>query len=429
MHIPDSMSALTSATPTHAAFVEALAALSSDADPDWTTMSAALLTLRVVDAWSQPGAVTDEELALRVATILPVVDAVDDDELRTALRTLIGAVGSRDAIELVESRLLVLGRTLEARARWELALDVYALLLAVHRESGTLGAAAHTEIETNIRIAECHRHRAEWELAEAAFATAARVAMKAGDRSAALRARCYGASVTAERGDLDDADAQLAAVEHEAATARRADLVALGRHGRAHVAFLRGNVELAARLAFDALEHLPDPRERDRALADVAAAFAELGVRSAARDAQLIISATTQDSYVRWTSLINLMELAAGDRVRPAFEQYRRALVAERLPPRLAGYFHYYSAGGAHVFGDATSARDEYRRALGIATRAGLGPLARDAAAALRALEVEAAPPDAPPARDPTPATAGIAGALARMRESVLRDTGSRDSD
>src|SRR6185437_8551007 len=159
VHIPDSTSALTSATPTHAAFVEALAALSSDADPDWTTMSAALLTLRVVDAWSQPGAVTDEELALRVATILPVVDAVDDDELRTALRTLIGAVGSRDAIELVESRLLVLGRTLEARARWELPLEVPPLLLAVHRERGTLGPAAHPEPKPKIRIPEGHGQR------------------------------------------------------------------------------------------------------------------------------------------------------------------------------------------------------------------------------------------------------------------------------
>ena len=423
MHIPDSTSA-TSSPPTHLVFVEALSSLSSDSDPDWTTMSAALLVLRVVDAWAQAGAVTEEELALRVATITPVVDAVDDDELRIALRTLIVAVGQRDDVGAVESRLLVFGRTLEARTRWELALDVYSSLLALQRHS-----SPHAEVEAYIRIAECHRHRAEWELAENAFATAAYVAASEGDHAAALRARCYGASVTAERGNLDEADTQLAAVESEAVDMRRADLLALARHGRAHVAFLRGNVELAARLAFEALENLPDPRERDRALADVAAAFAELGVRSAARDAQLIISATTQDSYVRWTSLINLMELAAGDRVRPAFEQYRRALVAERLPPRLAGYFHYYSGGGAHAFGDATAARDEYRRALGIATRAGLAPLARDAAAALRALDGEGAPPNAPPARDPTPATAGIAGALARMRETVMRNAGANSDD
>ena len=415
MHVPDSTSA--ASPPTHVPFVEALSALSSDSDPDWTTMSAALLVLRVVDAWAQPGAVTEEELALRVETIAPVVDAVEDDELRTALRTLVVAVGQRDQVEAVESRLLVFGRTLEARARWDLALDVYSSLRALPRHS-----TPNAEVEAHIRIAECHRHRAEWEHAEAAFATAAYVAANGGDHTGALRARCYGASVTAERGNLDEADAQLFAVEREAVEMRRVDLLALARHGRAHVAFLRGNVELAARLAFEALEHLPDPRERDRALADVAAAFAELGVRSAARDAQLIISATTQDSYVRWTSLINLMELAAGDRVRPAFEQYRRALVAERLPPRLAGYFHYYSGGGAHAFGDTPAARDEYRRALGIATRAGLAPLARDAAAALRALDAEGTPPDAPPARDPTPATAGIAGALARMRENVMRN-------
>ncbi len=411
----------------HLPFVDALCSLSSDVDPDWTMISAGLLSLRVADAWAQPGEITDDELALRITAVAPVVDAIrDDDELRDALRALVAELGPRHQHHEVERALLAYGRALEQRARWALALDVYASLIEQHALRASPATPIHNEIEALVRIAECHRHRAEWTRAEETFAHAAQRAALAGDSAAALRARCYGASVTAERGDWDAADAQLTAVEAEAERANCGDLSALARHGLAHVAFLRGDVERAARLAFDALDDLRDPRERDRALIDVAAAFAELGVRSAARDAQLIISATTQDAYVRWTSLINLMEIAAADREQPAFEQYRRMLAApaQRLPPRLGGYFHFYSAGGARAFGDTETARDEYRRALGIATRARLDPLAHDSAAALRALDAAPPlpPPDAPPARAPTPATASIAGALARMREAVLPD-------
>ena len=408
-------------TTAHLPFIAALSALSSDVDPDWTIISAGLLSLRVTDAWANPGEITDDELAVRIAGIAPVVDAIrDDDELRDALRALVASLGPRNEHTAVQSALLAYGRVLERRARLELALDVYSSVVDLHAPDGFLGPNA---IEALVRIAECHRHRAEWTRAEEMFAYAADRAGAAGDMEAALRARCYGAAVTAERGDADAAAAQLAAVQTEAERARRKDLSALARHALAHVEFLRGDVERAARLAFDALDDLRDPRERDRALADVAAAFAELGVRSAARDAQLIISATTDDAYVRWTSLINLMELAAGDRVQPAFEQYRHTLAAQRLPPRLAGYFHFYAAAGLHAFGDPHTARDEYRRALGIATRARLAQLAHEAEAALRKLDAALPPPDAPPARAPTPATASIAGALARMRESVLPDS------
>lgn len=404
----------------HLPFVNALSALSSDVDPEWTVISAGLLSLRATDAWAQPDEITDDELGIRISAIAPVVDAIrDDDELRDALRALVAALGPRHRHRDVQRALFAYGRVLERRARYELALDVYKSLV---EQQALYGSAAADEVEALVRVAECHRRRAEWTPAEDAFARAAQRATSAGDVAAMLRARCYGAAVTAERGARDVADAQLSAVATEALRARRADLAALAKHGLAHVAFLRGDIERSICLAFEALHDLSDPRERDRALADIAAAFTELGVRGAARDAQLIISVTTDDAYARWTSLINLLEIAAQDRLRQPFELYRRALAAQRLPVRLAGYFHFHAANGAYAFGDAQAARDGYRRALGIATRTRLNALARDAAAALRQIDAAVPPPDASPAQPPTPATAGIAGALARMREAMLPD-------
>ena len=93
---------------------------------------------------------------------------------------------------------------------------------------------------------------------------------------------------------------------------------------------------------------------------------------------------------------------------------------AHELPPRLAGYFHFYSAAGVHAFGDPQAARDEYRRALGIATRAHLAPLVHDATAALRQLDAAGPAPAAREAREPSSEVAGIAEALARMCERTL---------
>ena len=65
---------------------------------------------------------------------------------------------------------------------------------------------------------------------------------------------------------------------------------------------------------------------RDRVLNDLGASFVQLGVYSAARDAYLVVAATAQEQYMRWTAMINLLDVAADERREPVFEQYRRDL-------------------------------------------------------------------------------------------------------
>jgi hypothetical protein len=97
-------------------------------------------------------------------------------------------------------------------------------------------------------------------------------------------------------------------------------------------------------LAYESLELTRDPVDRDRLLHDIATAFYMLGVRSAARDAYLIIEATAQEQYHRWAASINLMELAAREGSMPLFERYRRTLAGLPFAPAQMAQFHLQTA-------------------------------------------------------------------------------------
>jgi tetratricopeptide (TPR) repeat protein len=414
----------TNITIAHFSFLNALAALESDETPEWCQIAAGFLCLRLIDVWAAPLPVPVRISREQIAAVRAAINTVNvADPMRGLLTSVLRAIetsrpGGPSAV--LRPRLMAYGRALEHQARWELALDVYQTVLRLCDPRDEWDDAASAAL----RLAECHRQRAEWDDAERAFGAAARHAAMGGDIATVLRARCLSAAVTAERGNLPAAEAALIEAEQDAEAADLPELRGLARHGRAHVAFQRRDYEDAVLYAFAALADLKDLAARDRALADVAQAFAELGVRRAARDAQLIIAATAQESYVRWSALINLMELAALDGIEPIFEQYRRELAEVPLPPRLAGYYHFYAGAGAWTFGRRDTARAEYRQALEIATANRLAQLSFDVEGALQALELASLPASVQQAAEPTPATARIADALERMRTQILT-TGS----
>jgi hypothetical protein len=155
-----------------------------------------------------------------------------------------------------------------------------------------------------------------------------------------------------------------------------AELRAMALHDRATVAYRRGEFERAVRLGYEALENTSSPVERDRVLADIATAFVELGVRTAARDALLVLAATAQEQYARWSATINLLNVAVADRAEPVFEQYRRELADAALPPFLRAEYHLHVGRGHWMFGDAAAAHGELTKAVQIASQHELHQLA-----------------------------------------------------
>ena len=404
----------------HAPFFEFLAELGDDTTPEWRRVSAGLVCLRLVDYLLAGGDAqrVDDVRATRAAwsclESLGAGDAVGS-VLASLLNVLAGESGDRSVT--ARPRLMAYGRVLELESRWALAADVYETVVRLCRGPSEHGDAPDAAA-AYMRLGECRRQQARWDDAQQAFRAAAESAASVSDWSTQIKARCLGAAVLSESGNLAVADALLRRAAQDARWAGLPDEMALALHGRAHVAFQRKRFEAAVRFAFRALRGLRDPLARDRALADVAAAFIELGVRRAARDASLILIATTQEPYVRGAALINLMDMAAKDRTEPLFEQYRRQLATEELPPRLAGYYHYYAGWGAWQFGRIDTARMEYGRAVEISTRHGLSQLGfeiEDAIAKLRT-----APPIGPdPVSEPPAKTVVVARALGRMREEL----------
>jgi hypothetical protein len=188
---------------------------------------------------------------------------------------------------------------------------------------------------------------------------------------------------------------------------------------RADVAYRRGEYERAVRLGYEALAGLTDPAARDRALSDVAVALTELGVRSAARDAHLILAATAQEQYSRWIAVVNLLELATLDRCEPVFEQYRRELADAPLPPTLQWYYHYYVGKGYQAFGRPAEAGEALEHALAVATRHGLNKFVFDAERALAEL-ARGTPAEFRPEPDTPEGVREVAQAIGRWRVASL---------
>lgn len=406
----------------HAPFFEFLAELGDDTTPEWRRASAGLVCLRLADYLLAGGDAqrVDDVRATRAAwACLEPLGA--GDAVGSVLASLLNVLASESGDRSITARprLMAYGRVLELESRWALAADVYETVVRLCRDPSEHDQGdAPDAAAAYMRLGECRRQQARWDDAQQAFRSAAESAASVSDWSTQIKARCLGAAVLSESGNLALADALLRRAAQDARWAGLPDEMALALHGRAHVAFQRKRFEAAVRFAFRALRGLRDPLARDRALADVAAAFIELGVRRAARDASLILIATTQEPYVRGAALINLMDMAAKDRTEPLFEQYRRQLATEQLPPRLAGYYHYYAGWGAWHFGRIETARMEYGRAVEIATRHGLAQLGFEIEDAIAKLRTP--PPIGPdPVREPPAKTAVVARALGRMREEL----------
>jgi tetratricopeptide (TPR) repeat protein len=373
------------ATLRHLAFFEALVG-ADEGSAEWRAMTAGLVVLRLLDAWIDDGptvAATDS-WGLRAAR--ETVAAIDaGDPARTILGGVLDAMAATPAVDVgtVAPRLMAYGRALDFRGLWALAADVY----------GTVVAHAHPledpdiAIDANMRLAYCARMNGDWTTAATGYGRAGEIAAATGDIMGVLRARVGDAKLAMARGNLPQAEAILDETIERAGAERLPQLRSMALHDSATVAHRRGDFERAIRLAYEALESSPNPAERDRVLADIASFFADLGVRSAARDAHLVLAATAQEQYTRWTSLTNLMEYAALDRCEPVFEQYRRELADASLPVSLEATYHLYVGRGYLTFDRSDAARAALSRAIEIGSRVGLNQIVFEAEQSLRDLE------------------------------------------
>ena len=369
----------------HLAFFEALAEL-DESDAAWRSTSAGLVVLRLFDDWMEHGPFPAGAAGWGIRAVREAVEAVDSgNPTRLILAGVVDAIASGAEPPAVTPRLLAYARALHYTADWRLSADVYHTVIAhAHpiEESDSV-------IDANMQFGYCSRMLGRWDEAALAYSQAREIAVAVGDIVKVLRARVADAKLAIDRGNLPKAETILDETVAQATdpAGKLSEVRAIALHERANVAILRGQYESAVRYAYEALDGMSNPADRDRVLLDIAAAFVELGVLSAARDALVVLAATAQEQYLRWAATVNLLEVAGREGCEPVFEQYRRQLADAPLPAALEANYYLVVGKGYAGFGRVEPARSALTKAIDVATHHAFHQLVHAAEAELRELE------------------------------------------
>ncbi|HJQ19077.1 MAG TPA: hypothetical protein VJ867_01940, partial [Gemmatimonadaceae bacterium] len=399
----------------HLAFFDEIAA-HDEGDREWRDSVAGLVALRLVDRWLEEGPTftTEDTFAVR-----GVEAAIEEMDAGTPLRILLGRVLNalcerKPDVHVVVTPLLAYAQQLEFDAKWTLATDVYHSVLAhLHPQEDTDACVA-----AHLRLGSCYRALNRIPEAMQAYNAATQIATAGGDMVGILRARVGESAIAILKGNLPQAQEILEDTIARATGDSLRDVRSRALHERASVAKYRGQYELAIRFGYEALNDSQNPAERDRILADIAGAFVDLGVYSAARDAYLVLSVTALEQYTRWGATLNLMDLAVQTNSQTLFEHYRRELAPEQLPPFFATAYHLNAGVGHRVFGSDEAARHQLQLALAMATEHGFNQLLFDAEEALLDMTKPRMQPQEQ-SRDLPLDVQEVAAAIRQMRESV----------
>jgi tetratricopeptide (TPR) repeat protein len=372
----------------HMPYFERLAELSNDC-AEWRSVSAALVVLRLFDSWMQDGAGVVAKEAPGLQAVRDQIASMDVNDsnrrlLASIVESMVTAQGPR--IVTVAPRLMAYGRALQHAASWPLAADIYRTVLAY----ATPVSDPETVIGANMQMGRCLRVMAEWEEALSCFAAASQVATMSDDMMGILRARIQEAHIAIDRGNLPYAETLLDQTILDAKESGLSEISATATHDRAHLALRRGRPDEALVLQYEAFKGVRNQMARDRVLNDLGESFVQLGVYSAARDAYLVVAATAQEQYMRWTATINLLDVAVYERREPLFEQYRRELEAIDLPPTLETYYHIFMAEGYRTFDQPSLATVAISRAIELSTTHQLGQALFKAEGILKELQQQA---------------------------------------
>jgi tetratricopeptide (TPR) repeat protein len=355
----------------HIAFLEAADRL-PESSAGRKPLEAAFLTLRVLDQWMWLGMeVADPTSQVLTAAKSSVQAAAKDDaEAAAALGGILDAIvmlQEPDA-QPVLPRVFALGRLYEARGALSLAADVYGAVVKF------VDSRAHFDLSYDalMRHAYCQRMSGVLDQAERSYESAGALAARARDRVRVLYSRIGDAKVTWARGNLPAAEAALEKVVSEAATIGNERVHSVALHDSACLARQREKLPEAVRLAFEAFRRSTDELERERILMDLATFLSLTGAYATARTALSLVASSAKQRETVWFARMNSMDVCAREGAETSFEQHRRELESESMPPRLRAMFLKDAGRGLASFGRV----DEARRALGegrsIASQLGL---------------------------------------------------------
>ena len=373
----------------HQVYFDTLGSIEEDS-ASWCAVFAGLSVLRLVDAYTDTGSSIDPANWAQLHSVRTAIERVSEgDTVRGVLTTVLEEVTKRRAIdETVCRSLLAYGRALDYEAAWGLAIDVFSTVAKLTRPEKN----AKLAVEAHVAVGGAARRNGDWDTSARAYSQAAYIADTLGDRQGVLTVQVGIANTYMAKGNLPQAQTILDDVLVQARDQELPQVQAVALHSRAALAHHKGDTSEGIKLAHDALSLTTNPTERDVVLDDIAAMFTELGLRDAARDAHLILAATSQSKVARSQATINLMELASLDDMPEMFDSFARELAQTQLGPWLRAHYLLYLGEGMNRLGRRDASEEALSEAISFAEANQIHQVSFKAQSALTAISSAARP-------------------------------------
>jgi len=331
----------------HQAYFDTLGSLREDS-ASWRSVFAGLSVLRLVDTYTPTGPMTTPANWAQLHAVRTAIEEMSEgDAVRGVLTCVLEELKTRSKVDdTVCAALMGYGRSLDYEANWGLATDVFSTVAQITRPERN----ARLAVEAYGAVGASARRSGDWETSARAYSQAAYIADTLGDRPGVLTIQVGIANTYMAKGNLPQAQTILDDVLVQAREQEFPDVQAYALHSCASLAQQRGDRAEAVQFAYQALGLTKKGAEYDRILADLAAGFSELGMIEAARDSNMLLTATAQTRWVRWQATINLMELAGQDGMEEAFDSYASELRNAPMGPWLKSHYLLFLGQGLERF-------------------------------------------------------------------------------
>lgn len=345
----------------HQPYFDTLGSMQEDS-ASWRSVFAGLSVLRLVDSYGGPGSPGSPAGWAQLHSVRAAIEEMSEgDVIRGMLTTVLDELTKRNAVdETVCLSLLAYGRSLDYEASWGLATDVFSTVakIAVPEKNPRFS------VEANVLVGGAARRNGDWEASARAYSQAAYIADTLGDRPGVLTVQVGIANTYLAKGNLPQAQSILDDVIVQARDQSLPEIQGMALHSRAVLMARGGEPAEALKLAHEALGLTSKPSEKDQVLVDIAGMFTALGLHESARDAHLILTATAQTKFVRWSATLNLMELASLEGNATAFDAYARELAGAPLGAWVRSHYLLFLGEGFHRFGREESAIEALEEAV-----------------------------------------------------------------
>lgn len=351
-----------------------------------------------------------QELAERTRESVESDEGLEDDEA-SLLDDMIHAY---EAGELTTMATVSL-EAAQAAERLDHVSGAFELYSCSYEISVALGEAP-TSIEAARSIGRILRRRGLWQEADRWYQTALEIAERAELWGLTARARLGLAVIQKDLGNLDSARERMSGALDAASTANDSEAAASVYHDLMNLEHVAGDLPLAARHGWRAINTFVTDEGRSRCLVGFAWVLKELGDLEAAEDAYAVARETADDSYYRLYAYDGFSHMAALRGDVAAFDERAAecdALGWEEGPATAKAEILYYRGVSHGLLGRPGRARLWLERAAAFAEEHSLEVVRRKAQTALT---------DLPGGRPETRASAPreVREGLRAMRNEIL---------